>query len=91
MNTDLIDDQTLEAIPDGDPGYAFVLFERACRTSLFEMIEREDNGNVISNLQLDYMHDVVAAAQHFEITDLKDFKLPSARNFNYDVWQDFNR
>ena len=90
MNDELIDDDTLEALPD-DPGLAFVLFERACRTTLRQEMEREDNGNVIQGLQLDFMHDVIAAAQHFDILDLKDFQLPASRNFPWEVFEDFNR
>jgi hypothetical protein len=87
---ELIDDDTLESLPD-DPGLAFVLFERACRNSLRREIEREDNGSVIQGVQLDYMHDVIAAAQHFDIPDLKDFRLPASRNFPWEVFEDFNR
>jgi hypothetical protein len=90
MNHELIDDETLEALPD-DPGLAFVLFERACRTSLMKAVEREDNGNVVQSLQLDFMHDVTAAAQHFNIPDLKDFSLPASTNFPWEVYEGFNR
>jgi len=90
MNHELIDDETLDALPD-EPGLAFVLFERACRASLMSAMEQEDNGNVIQSLQLDFMHDVTAAAQHFDIPDLKDFTLPASRNFPWEVFEDFNR
>lgn len=84
MNTELIDDETLDALPD-DPGLAFVMFERVCRTSLMQAIEGEDNGNVIESVRLDFMHDVIAAARHYDIPDLKDFKLPSSRRFDWDA------
>lgn len=90
MNHELIDDDTLDALPD-DPGLAFVMFERACRASLMREIEHEDNGNVISSLQLDFMHDVIAAAQHFDVPDIKDFKLPASSNFPWQTFEDFNR
>jgi len=90
MADELIDDDTLDALPD-DPGMAFVLFERACRTSLRVATEREDNGHVIQGLQLDYMHDVLAAAQHYDIVDLKDFRLPASRDFPWETFEQFNR
>jgi hypothetical protein len=90
VNTDLIDDETLDALPD-DPELAFAIFERAWRTSLMKAIEGEDDGNVINNVRFDFMHDVIAAARHYDIPDLKDFKLPSSRSFDWDAWEDFNR
>jgi hypothetical protein len=90
MNPELIDDDTLDSLPD-DPGLAFVLFERACRTSLMQSIEQEDNGNVIQSLRLDYMHEVTAAAQHFDIPDLKDFQLPTTTNYDWEVFEAFSR
>lgn len=90
MNHELIDDETLDALPD-DPGLAFVMFERACRKSLMEAIEREDNGNFNEAIRLDFMHDVTAAAQHFDIPEIKDFKLPASRSYQWEVFEDFNR
>jgi hypothetical protein len=90
MTDELIDDETLDALPD-DPGMAFVLFERACRLNMRAALDQEDNGHVIQGFQLDYMHDVVAAAQHFNIPDLKDFVLPDSRDFPWRVWEQFNR
>lgn len=91
MNLDLIDDETLDAIPEGDPGYAFAQFERACRKTLLEAIGREDNWQIIASLRLDYMHDVIAAAQHYEIPDLCDYKLPSRKSYDDDHFEDFTR
>lgn len=90
MNLDLIDDETLESLPD-EPGLAFVLFERACRASLMQAIQQEDSSSVIETLRLDYMHDVVAAAQHFRIPGLSDFRLPATGNLPWEVFEDFNR
>ncbi len=91
MNLELIDDATLEAIPDDDPGYAFVLFERACRISLLEAISATESSHLDQSLRLDYLHDVVAAAQHFDIPELKDFQLPHSGKFDYDAFEDFSR
>ena len=91
MNLDLIDDETLDAIPEGDPGYAFAQFERACRKTLLEAIGREDNWQVTASLRLDYMHDVIAAAQHYQIPDLCDYKLPSRKSYDDDHFEDFTR
>lgn len=90
MTDELIDDDTLDSLPD-DPGMAFVLFERACRTGMRNAVDREDNGHVVQAIQLDYMHDVIAAAQHYDIPDLKDFVLPAARDFPWEVFEQFNR
>lgn len=90
MADELIDDETLDSLPD-DPGMAFVLLERAGKNSLREAIEREDNGNVVQGLQLDYMHDVVAAAQYFDIPDIKDYRLPQSANFPWEKFEEFNR
>src|SRR5665213_2079343 len=90
MADELIDDETLESLPD-DPGMAFVLFERACRISLRDATEREESGHVIEGHQLDYMHDVVAAAQHFNIPDIKDFRLPARQNQFWEKFEEFNR
>jgi len=89
MNIELIDDETLDSIPEGDPGYAFVLFERACRKSLMESIHNEESGHVINTLQLYYMHDVIAAAQHYGIPDVRDFKLP--KKLDYEIFEEFSR
>ena len=90
MTDELIDDETLDSLPD-DPGMAFVLFERACRKSLREATEREDNGQVVNALQLDFMHDVVAAAQHFNIPEIKDFRLPETADYPWRKFEEFNR
>jgi hypothetical protein len=90
MTDELIDDETLDSLPD-DPSMAFVLFERACRTKLREEIEATDNGNSINSLQLDFMHDVVAAAQHWNIPEIKDFRLPATGNFPWERFEEFNR
>jgi hypothetical protein len=90
MIDELIDDDTLDALPD-DPGMAFVLFERACRASMRNAIEQVESGTVIQGIQLDYMHDVVAAAQYYVIPEIKDFQLPSSGNFSWEVVEQFNR
>lgn len=90
MTDELIDDDAIEALPD-DPGMAFVLFERACRKSLREAVEREENGQNVNALQLDFMHDVVAAAQHFHIPEVKDYRLPATANYPWEKFEEFNR
>lgn len=90
MVNELIDDETLDSLPD-DPGMAFVLFERACRKTMQDEIERLDNGNSIQYLQLDFMHDVVAAAQHWNIPEIKDFRLPPTADFRWEKYEEFNR
>lgn len=90
MNHELIDDETLESLPD-DPGMAFVMFERACRKSLMEAIEHEDSNSYNEVIRLDFMHDVIAAARFYKIPDLKDYNLPQSRGFKWEVFEDFNR
>jgi hypothetical protein len=90
MADELINDETLDSLPE-DPCVAFVLFERACRFSLRDEVERTDNSNSVLGLQLDYMHDVVAAAQHFNIPEIKDFRLPAKANFPWETFEEFNR
>ncbi len=51
----------------------------------------EENGRVISALQLDFMHDVVAAAQHFNIPEVKDFRLPASADYPWQKFEEFNR
>jgi hypothetical protein len=91
MSDELVDDDTLDAIPDGDPGLAFVYFERACRKSLTEALSQEDNSSIITGLQLDYMHEIIAAAQHFNIPELKDYTLPETSDFSWRRYEDFTR
>ena len=91
MNFDLIDDETLDAIPDDDPRFAFAQFERACRKSLLEAEKNEEDWAAVASLRQDYMHDVVAAAQHYGISELADYRIPLGEDYKQDRFDDFVR
>lgn len=91
MNLDLIDDDELDAIPDDDAGFAFASIERVCRRTMLEALRHEEEWRIAQDYRLDYMHDVLAAAQHYDIPILRDFKLPSANGYEQAHFEDFTR
>ena len=81
----------LDAIPDYDPRFAFAQFERACRKSLLEAEKNEEDWAAVASFRQDYMHDVVAAAQHYGISELADYRIPLGEDYKQHHFDDFVR
>lgn len=82
----MITDEELESLPE-DPQLAFVEFERIAREALTNELMQAENGR--DDLRLEYLNKVVGAAKAFGIDGLRDWKVPSAHQFDYSYYANF--
>jgi hypothetical protein len=85
----MITDEELQSLPE-DPDQAFAKFEQIARTRLFEAL-RNAQGYESEALQLEYMNQVVGAANAFGIEGVRDLKVPVTNSFVYNHYADFLR
>lgn len=91
---DVFPNNELEELSD-DPREAFVQFVRKAKKALDQEVERalmdnqEDGWRAADEYRYDYMSMVLAAAKRFGITEFKAKILPERREWDYDVFRQF--